>query len=55
VFLAETHIGYESNKSASFLIAQTNKQTKKEPPPKKNKKNTHTIVGREKWLLYFQV
>jgi hypothetical protein len=44
-------LGY---KSASFLIAQTNKQTKKEPPQKKQK-NTHTIVGREKWLLYFQV
>jgi hypothetical protein len=34
-----------------WLHKQTNK--KKEPP--KNKKNTHTIVGREKWLLYFQV
>jgi hypothetical protein len=55
-------LGY---KSASFLIAQTNKQkkeppkkkkqTKKKTPQKKTKKNTHTIVGREKWLLYFQV
>jgi hypothetical protein len=32
----------------------TNKQTKKNPQ-KKHKKTTHTIVGREKWLLYFQV
>ena len=41
-----------------WLHKQTNK---KRTPKKKNKNNnnkkktTHTIVGREKWLLYFQV
>ena len=50
------------------LLFWLHKQTTKKrtpPPPKKNQpkttttttttKTTHTIVGREKWLLYFQV
>jgi hypothetical protein len=33
----------------------TNKQTKKNPKKTKTTTKNHTIVGREKWLLYFQV
>ena len=57
----------QKNKKIIFGIKEcffsdcTNKQPKKEPQKnpknnnnKKTKKN-HTIVGREKWLLYFQV
>jgi hypothetical protein len=34
-------------------LKQKKKKKKKRTPKKENK--THTIVGREKWLLYFQV
>jgi hypothetical protein len=56
----------QKNKKIIFGIKEcyfsdcTNKQTKKRTPKKnqkqqQQKKTTHTIVGREKWLLYFQV